>query len=110
MLIAAIVLLFTGRYPKPLYDFVMGMDRWALRVGAYAALMTDRYPPFRLDQGGTDPGWVPAGPIPPVALRGADRRAAGSGHRRAVSPWPPRDDAGPGAARPPASVHGGQDA
>jgi hypothetical protein len=65
-LIAAIVLLFTGRYPKPLYDFVMGMDRWALRVAAYTALMTDRYPPFRLDQGGTDPGWVTAGPIPPA--------------------------------------------
>jgi hypothetical protein len=65
VLIAAIVLLFTGRYPKPLYDFVMGMDRWALRVAAYTALMTDRYPPFRLDLGGTDPGRVPAGPVPP---------------------------------------------
>src|SRR5215218_2425842 len=65
VLIAAIVLLFTGRYPKAIYDFVMAMDRWALRVAAYTALMTDRYPPFRLDLGGSDPGWVPAGPVPP---------------------------------------------
>ena len=65
VLIAAIVLLFTGRYPKPLYDFVLGMDRWSLRVAAYTGLMTDRYPPFRLDLGGTDPGWMPAGPVPP---------------------------------------------
>jgi hypothetical protein len=65
VLIAAIVLLFTGRYPTPIYDFVLGMDRWALRVAAYTALMTDRYPPFRLDQGGTDPGSVPAQPIGP---------------------------------------------
>jgi hypothetical protein len=65
VLIAAIVLLFTGRYPRPLYDFVLGMDRWALRVAAYTGLMTDRYPPFRLDQGGTDPGSVPADPTPP---------------------------------------------
>ncbi len=65
VLISAIVLLFTGRYPKPIYDFVVGMDRWALRVGPYVALMTDRYPPFRLDTGGTDPAWVPPGPPPP---------------------------------------------
>jgi hypothetical protein len=79
VLIAAIVLLFTGRYPKPLYDFVLGMDRWALRVAAYTALMTDRYPPFRLDQGGTDPGSQPAWPTPP----------APSGEPVATPPAPP---------------------
>jgi hypothetical protein len=64
VLIAAIVLLFSGRYPKPLYDLVLGLDRWVLRVTAYTALMTDQYPPFRLDQGGTDPGSQTREPVP----------------------------------------------
>jgi len=55
VVIAGFFLLFTGHYPKGIYNFVLGMNRWVFRVIAYAGLMTDAYPPFRLDMGGTEP-------------------------------------------------------
>jgi hypothetical protein len=59
-MIAAIALLFRGRQMRSLFDLIVGINRWVARVVVYAALMTDTYPPFRLDQGGADPGWTSA--------------------------------------------------
>jgi hypothetical protein len=70
VLIVGVVLLVTGRYPGGLFNLVVGIDRWVMRTVAYVALLTDRYPPFRLDQGG--PEQVPeprAGLEPPRPAR-----------------------------------------
>jgi hypothetical protein len=50
VIVAWFAILFTGRYPRGLFDYVVGVSRWALRVQAYATLLvTDRYPPFSLN-------------------------------------------------------------
>lgn len=61
VLIAAVALLFTGRYLPGLFSLIMGLNRWVYRVSTYVLLLRDEYPPFRLDQGPTDP---PHQPLP----------------------------------------------
>ncbi|MFC8130998.1 DUF4389 domain-containing protein [Streptomyces sp. NPDC057302] len=52
---AAVTLLFKGHYPHGMHDLNLGLHRWAARVLAYGLLLTDVYPPYRLDQGDREP-------------------------------------------------------
>ena len=61
VLIAAVHLAFLRRYPRGLFELLIGLNRWMFRVIIYLALMTDTYPPFRLDLGGTE---RPLQPVP----------------------------------------------
>ncbi|MEV0067939.1 DUF4389 domain-containing protein [Amycolatopsis sp. NPDC050768] len=94
--------LVTARYSRSLFEFTVGvlrwswrvfdivLGRWALRVAAYVALLTDEYPPFRLDPGGAEPAWVPAA----AGWLGGDLRPSPSGSpaasptRRTRVSWP----------------------
>jgi hypothetical protein len=62
MFVAWWAILFTGKFPKGMFDFVVKYFRWALRVGAYMGFMTDVYPPFN---GAEDTAAVPPPPPPP---------------------------------------------
>ncbi|WP_406831037.1 DUF4389 domain-containing protein [Pedococcus sp. KACC 23699] len=99
VLVAAVVLALTGQYPRGVYDLVLGLNRWVLRVCAYAALMTDAYPPFRLDLGPGDPSdrLLPTDSAPPPPQPASAVSAV-----RAGSPVSPASPMSPGAATRPA--------
>jgi Domain of unknown function (DUF4389) len=63
--VAAIMLLVRDSYPRSIFDLVIGLNRWVIRVGAYAAFLTPDYPPFRLDTDEREPSGT-VGPALPI--------------------------------------------
>ena len=106
VLMAAIVLLFTGSYPASMFDLVLGMNRWVLRVAAYAALMTDTYPPFRLDQGPDDPATVSLSRSSPAMALGGPRHAKPPSTQGELTAPRTSEEPQPGGARVAAAVTG----
>ncbi|WP_380166260.1 DUF4389 domain-containing protein [Jannaschia sp. R86511] len=83
------VVLLTGRpYPKDLFGLLVGIDRYVLRVVAYASLMTTAYPPFRLDQSGDEPTAPGSGPTA-VDLREPASNGIAGGAAPTSSPGAP---------------------
>ena len=81
VLVAAVGLLFTARYLPGLWDLLVGVARWQLRVTAYVALLTAPYPPFRLDQGATEPLLTEPPTTEPTGPEAGSTPAAGEGEQ-----------------------------
>ncbi len=79
VLVAAVVLVARGTYLQSIFDLVLGLNRWVLRVVAYAALMSTEYPPFRIDSGEND---LTGAIAMPSARAAAESSSAGWSTRR----------------------------
>jgi hypothetical protein len=85
VILSFFVVLFTGKWPESFRSFVIGTQRWSVRVGAYVLFLRDEYPPFSFEDGG------PARPV-----GGMDRSFPGE-----VPPPPPGTPQGPAVPPPP---------